>query len=293
MNYQISPLRYPGGKARIADFMEDLILLNNLDRVRLIELFAGGAGASLTLLENGIVEEVVLNDLDPHIFAFWKVVLEYKDELINLIHTTEINMDNWKIQKEIYLNYQHYDTLEIGFSTFFLNRTNRSGILNAGPIGGLNQEGNYKMDVRYNVPALINRIERIASLRDKITIYNHEAIELIEKLFLEANDSNLFFLDPPYYNQGRNLYFNFYTHENHENLAYLLAKYRSDKWFLTYDNCVEINELYDSFSRGYLPMTYTLQEKVRTNEVIIFSDSLEIPKNIRFGRQHKKMVQIK
>ena len=132
-----SPLRYPGGKSKISSFIEDVILLNNLEGCTLYEMYAGGAGASLKLLLSGICDGIVLNDLDHHIYAFWDCVLNRTEELIELIHDAEITIENWYTQRRVYENFEAHDTLEVGFSTFFLNRTNRSGILyKAGPIGG-------------------------------------------------------------------------------------------------------------------------------------------------------------
>ena len=140
-----SPLRYPGGKSKISFFMEDIILLNNLEGCTLYELYAGGAGASLNLLLSRICNKIVLNDLDFHIYAFWYCILNHTEEFIKLINNTEVNIGNWLIQKEIYRDFKEHDILNVGFSTFFLNRSNRSGILyKAGPIGGREQTGKYK-----------------------------------------------------------------------------------------------------------------------------------------------------
>ena len=176
-NFAISPLRYPGGKSKISPFLEDIILLNNLDGATIYELYAGGAGASINLLSTGISKKIVLNDLDIHIYAFWYSLLNETDLFIKSIIDTDVNLENWRKQQDIYNNFEDFSLSEVGFSTFFLNRTNRSGILHkAGPIGGLQQTGNYKIDVRFNKNALISRIEKIARLRDQIESYNVESI---------------------------------------------------------------------------------------------------------------------
>lgn len=71
--------------------------------------------------------------------------------------------------------------LTIGFSTFFLNRTNRSGILKGGVIGGKNQEGQWKLDARYNKSDLISRIQKISKNRERIDLYNMDAIDFIKR----------------------------------------------------------------------------------------------------------------
>lgn len=288
----ISPLRYPGGKSRLSNFMEDLILLNNLENSVLYEMYAGGAGASLNLLFNGMVSSIVLNDLDYHIYAFWYSILNNTENFINKIESTNIDMDSWRMQKEIYLAYENHDILEVGFSSFFLNRCNRSGVFNAGPIGGQDQTGNYKIDVRFNKKNLIERIEAIAEKKDKIRITNRESIEFLQELFQGNNEDSFIFLDPPYYVQGENLYFNFYDDENHLALSLLLKNNNNKNWFLTYDNSDRIKELYSNQKTAYLPMTYTLQDKKKSKEVMIFSNRLHVPKSLRLGKKTNPIALI-
>lgn len=282
-NY-LSPLRYPGGKSKVSSFIEDIILLNNLEGCTLYELYAGGAGASLNILLSGLCNQLILNDLDYHIYAFWQSILNYTDEFIKLIHDTEINIQNWNFQKEVYDMYFEHEIVKIGFSTFFLNRCNRSGILyKAGPIGGKSQTGNYKIDVRFNKADLIKRVELIATLRDKIKVYNLESLEMIDSIFTLSNDNSFMFLDPPYYIQGEHLYLSCYDDADHLALSKKLKANSMKNWFLTYDNCNRINELYSKFRRSELSMSYTLQSKRKAKEVMVFSDSLYLPKQVRIG----------
>ncbi|NRA50637.1 MAG: DNA adenine methylase [Phaeodactylibacter sp.] len=281
-----TPLRYPGGKARVAPFIEDILLLNNLEGCTLYELYAGGAGASINLLFSGMCERIVLNDLDYHIYAFWDSVLRDTEAFVRRVHDTPIDVATWRIQKHIYDNYKDFDLLDVAFSTFFLNRSNRSGILyKAGPIGGLEQNGNYKIDVRFNKDALIRRIERIAQKSKYIEIHNLESKTFLKNIFGDTKGDIFVFLDPPYYVQGENLYMSFYTDEDHVDLCRTLTEHRSANWLLTYDNCPRINELYTSFRRSYLPMSYTLQRKRSSKEVAIFSDELYLPQTLRMGKK--------
>ncbi len=282
-NKFISPLRYPGGKSRISNFLEDLILINNLEGCTLYELYAGGAGASLNVLFSGLVKKIILNDLDFHIYAFWDSILNETEEFIKKINKTKISVDVWKKQKEIYDNFEKYSKIEVGFSTFFLNRSNRSGILyRAGPIGGFDQSGNYKIDVRFNKLNLISRIENIAEKKDQIKIYNRKSIPFLKYIFNRKN-KQLIFLDPPYYNQGENLYLNFYNDKNHSELAKLLKTNKNKNWILTYDNVERINDLYKPLRKTLLPMTYTLQDKKVSKEIMMFSDNVYLPKKLRLG----------
>lgn len=280
----LSPLRYPGGKSKISSFIEDILLLNNLDGCNFYELYAGGAGASLNILFSGLCKRIILNDLDYHIYAFWYSILNETDNFLKLIHDTKIDVVNWDIQKEIYDNSEKHEILKVGFSTFYLNRSNRSGILyKAGPIGGKEQNGNYKIDVRFNKQELAKRIVRIADFKNKIEIHNKESINFLPSIFTQTDVKKFIFLDPPYYNQGEHLYFSCYNDQNHVDLCDKLSIHNNENWFLTYDNCERINNLYKNFRRSYLPMSYTLQRKRKSKEIMIFSNKLYLPKQLRLG----------
>jgi DNA adenine methylase len=199
---------------------------------------------------------------------------------------------NWNVQKSIYESYNDYSILEVGFSSFFLNRSNRSGVFSAGPIGGKNQNGNYKIDVRFNKTDLIDRINLIAEKRDSIRLTNLESIQFLAEIFELENQNHFIFLDPPYYVQGENLYFNFYTDENHLALSNLLRQNHDKNWLLTYDNSERIKELYEGSNTAYLPMTYTLETKRKSKEIMIFSNNLYIPKNLRIGKRTSSLSLI-
>ena len=182
MNPSHSPLRYPGGKGVLSDFITDVVLCNNLEECTYIEPFAGGAGAALTLLFEGIVNELYLNDADVSISAFWYSVLNETERLLEMVNDTKVTIDEWQVQKKIFLN-EKEDLLKLGFAVLFLNRCNRSGIIySAGPIGGYKQSGNWSIDVRFNKYSLKKRIEKIALHKDRITIYNVEAIRFLKMI---------------------------------------------------------------------------------------------------------------
>ena len=145
-----SPLRYPGGKSKLAPFVSLAIKKANLQNPVYIEPFAGGAGTALELLFNGIVDEIVINDYDKAIYSMWRAILTNTRKFIYFIENTPLNDVEWRKQKKIYTTQNKKYSIELGFATFYLNRTNRSGILSAGPIGGHNQTGNYLIDARFN-----------------------------------------------------------------------------------------------------------------------------------------------
>jgi DNA adenine methylase len=181
-----SPLRYPGGKACMLRLMTRVIVENDMLRCQYAEPYAGGCGLALSLLYDGVVPDIHINDIDPAIWSFWYSILNEKDKLINLISKVDISVSEWEKQKEIYEFNDIEDPVELGFSAFFLNRTNRSGIIKgAGMIGGKDQSGSYKMDCRFNKLDLIRKIERINGYKKRIKLYNLDALDFMDKQFPE------------------------------------------------------------------------------------------------------------
>ncbi len=273
-----SPLRYPGGKANLTPYLRTIIQNLGIEHCSYFELFAGGAGAALNLLFTNVVNQVVLNDADSHIYSFWKSILEQTDEFIQLLETTPTNMESWYHQRDVYNEPENHSMLEIGFSTFFLNRCNRSGIITkAGPIGGFEQKGQYKIDCRFNKTNLIKRIKSIADRRENIEIYNEDTLKFINnhRQRLQRQDSFLY-LDPPYFVKGKSLYLNYYTEKDHEELRNLMSELRGLNWMISYDDVQEIRDLYAGFNSSIHTLNYSLQTKRSTNEFFVFSDTINL-----------------
>ncbi|WP_276788568.1 DNA adenine methylase [Veillonella magna] len=271
-----SPLRYPGGKYKLYQYVAELIRLNNC--VTYAEPFCGGAAVALELLMQGDVKDIIINDYDYTIFCFWESMLNETEKFIELILNTDVSIKEWWRQKNIRENIDRYSRLEIGFSTFFLNRTNRSGIIDkAGPIGGYKQQSAYDISCRFNKSKLIERIEKIASLRNHIYIHNLEALDFIDNIILKKRKIFTFF-DPPYYGKGPGLYTNFYCHGDHKNLSnVILHQMGKRKWIVTYDNVDEIKNMYHRCSRIEFGLRYTLQEKKSGSEIMFFSRNIKRP----------------
>lgn len=274
----ISPLRYPGGKKKLTNFLAATLRLNNISNGVYIEPFAGGAGAALSLLLMEHVHKTVINDADYNIFCFWQAVINNSETFKKRIETVKVTLSTWKRQKNILENFQKYSPFEIGFATFFLNRCNRSGVLNAGPIGGIQQKGAWKIDARFNKKELISRIEKIADYRDRIEVYNLDAIEFLKK-FSETKNC-LFYLDPPYYVEGRKLYLNYYKHNDHVSLSNYIQNELTSHWVLSYDNVSEIEKLYQKKKSLTYDLRYSVNTAKTGKEIIFFSDNLKIPKKI-------------
>ena len=270
-----SPLRYPGGKGKLANYFKLIFEKDSLNRGIYVEPYAGGASIALTLLIEGYAENIIINDIDRSIFAFWYSVLNYTNELCNLIKKTPVTIAEWHKQKTIQKNIFNVDILSLGFSTFFLNRTNRSGILNAGPIGGYDQSGKWKINARYNKKALIRRIKQIAKYKSKIELYNLDAIKLIKLLKNRLSNKTLFYLDPPYYKNGKKLYLNYYLGEDHKKILVEINTINKQKWIITYDDVEQIRKLYSNKKQINYNLTYSAGKSKKGNELMIFSDNLD------------------
>ena len=268
-NYH-SPLRYPGGKTSLLPFFEKIIEEHGLEKITYVEPFAGGAGAALGLLFSDKVERIVINDLDRAIYSFWLSAIFESGKFIRKIYATPITIAEWKKQREIYRNPKS-DTFRLGFATFFLNRTNISGILDGGPIGGLDQKGKWKINARYNKKNLAAKIRRIALYKEKISVSQKDGLDLIEKYLDKKN--TFIYLDPPYYEKGAALYLNHYQKENHTALAKKLNQHKNSLWLLTYDNKREIKSLYPNREIINFSLRYNAYESRKGREVMILSDA--------------------
>lgn len=267
-----SPLRYPGGKAFLASEIERIIDKIGFNKPVYVEPYAGGAGVALSLLFTNKVKYVVINDLDDAIYSFWKSVTEHPEKFAKKILKTPITIHEWKKQKKIYSN-KNASTFDKGFATFFLNRTNRSGVMSAGPIGGQKQDGNYKIDARYNKNNLAERIRKIGKYKNRIKVKKEDGIELTKKYLKQKN--TFIYLDPPYFDKGALLYLNHYKEKNHVELATLLNSNAKKYWVLTYDEVREIRNLYQERKRKRLNLKYRVydSDNVRhARELMFFSD---------------------
>lgn len=269
----VTPLRYPGGKSQVYEFVKELIEVNQVTTY--IEPYMGGMGVALKLLLNGNVEKIMVNDFDKSIYAFWYSVLNRTEELIDKIETTQITIEEWKKQRTIQEKKDSIDDLLVlGFSTLFLNRTNRSGIIKAGVIGGLNQDGKYKLDCRFNKAKIISKIKLIASKKKYIKLYNMDAEKFI-RLNISKTKNSLTFFDPPYYKKGPGLYTNFYNHNDHLSLSQTIKKHmRNKKWILTYDISSEIFEMYKNFRNEKYYLNYSATVPSKGIEYIFYSEQL-------------------
>lgn len=267
-----TPLRYPGGKSQLTAWLSRIIEDNDLCGGTYVEPYAGGCGAAIQLLLENKVDRIIINDIDPAIHAFWWSVLHEPNQLEDLILKSEVSIEKRKEHLEILKNPTSHQVTTLGFAAFFLNRTNRSGILTAGVIGGKNQAGAYKIDARFNREDLAIRISRIAKERERITLYNQDALALITSLRESFGKRSLLYLDPPYYVKGSQLYRNFYSPEDHALIARAIKAVKTP-WLVTYDDCEAIRALYkDSEMLVYNPYYSTHASRKKASEIMIYDN---------------------
>lgn len=266
-----SPLRYPGGKNCIFKFLSNLFYENDLIGIEYAEPYAGGAGLALHLLMDGYVSKIHLNDLDEWVYAFWYTILNNKDDFCAWLRNVEINIETWRAYKSMLSKSLFLTTFEKAQVFFFLNRTNVSGVIKGGVIGGISQEGNYKINARFNKTDLIDRIEKIYQRRQSIEIYNLDGIVFLKQMNRKHRDIFIY-IDPPYVIKGSNLYLNFYTESDHAALAEMVKKLRKE-WLISYDNCDLINSLYYSYDRISYKLAQGTSNKIG-EEMLIFPKDL-------------------
>lgn len=261
----------------------DLLEMNELVGGHYVEPYAGGAGIAIPLLFMEFASHIHLNDLNPSVYAFWKSVLDHGDDMAQMVRNAPLTVEEWRRQRAIQFQQNEPSLLDLGFSTFYLNRTSRSGIIRGGVIGGINQDGKWKIDARFNREALARRIEKIASYRSRISLYNMDAADLIKEVLPSIPLQSLVYLDPPYYENGSKLYQNSYQHGDHEIIANQVSEI-AQPWIVSYDNVEPIRRFYASYRQQTFGLRYSAQRAYEGVEVMVYGNSLKIPGQIRPSR---------
>ena len=277
-NKLYTPLRYPGGKARFAPLVEEIVRSNDLVGGHYFEPYAGGAGLALILLMDDVVERIHINDVDPAVAAFWRAAVNQSEDLIALVAGEPVTMDAWHHWRDVMCGRVAATEVEIGFATLFMNRTNRSGILKGGVIGGKKQSGTYKIDARFMRDKLCERLDRIGNNSHRISVYEEDALSLLQRCQSFLPQRTLIYLDPPYYVKGSGLYRNSYKPIDHEMIAtYLQGGDLKLPWITSYDNAEEIRQMYSSSASVTYGLNYTAQRRYVGDEVMFFSPSILVP----------------
>jgi len=275
MNRYKSPLRYPGGKQKLAPFVSEVMRKNDLLGGHYVEPYAGGAGVAVELLLKGDVAEIHLNDSCAAVHAFWRSILRDTEAFCRRISRASLTVPEWRRQKAIMARRDEYDTLDVGFSLFYLNRVNRSGIVSGGLIGGLAQDGEWRMDARFPRAELIRRIENIARKRKAIHLRNWDAERFIQDYVPRLPKNSLVYCDPPYFEKADRLYLNHYKPEDHRRIANVIQKMKYP-WMVSYDSAPEILDCYGKRRAFLYGLQYAASKAYIGTEVFFFSDELRL-----------------
>lgn len=274
-----SPLRYPGAKswlaptiARILDAATESPVIPRFNL--LVEPFAGGASASLRLVGQGIVDRVLLADVDPLVTAFWQAAAADTEALIDRMHdewTRYVKLggaaaverwDYWRSWAPASNANSASARLGLAAQCLFLNRTTFSGILHgqAGPIGGRKQESAYGIGCRWNPKSIEERLRYVGHLYKTgrlVDVWHKDwkqTLDDVPEYYPQLIPSRvLAYLDPPYLEKASHLYRTSFDpsggyaderapkprandHMLHMRLAAYLRTKAQFRWLLSYDN---------------------------------------------------------
>ncbi|WP_199488369.1 DNA adenine methylase [Thalassococcus profundi] len=274
----VSPFRYPGGKGFLAPFLAQHMAEIGVPMTVFAEPFAGGAGSALRLLKDGLVESLILNDLDIRVYSAWRAMLRENERFQERLSTIEPDLATWNACRETVERASSEYSFELGFATFFINRTSRAGIIvGSGPIGGYNQDGKWRLDARFYKDTMLKRIDWLGKNSSRIEITHRNALEFLEWSVKHYSvNSTFYFIDPPYVAAGSRLYFNSMEEADHRALASRLHSGDVKHWLLTYDRSDLVADLYENSDLYQLEVPYSLGTSRNEREFLVASNAIGI-----------------
>lgn len=284
----LSLLRYPGSKKRLAVYLNKIIEKNKLQPKVIVEPFFGGGSVTLFFIANNLIKNAIISDKDKLVYSFWFVLFHEPERLIKFIKKIDVDLDNFAKYKKISKSPDKYDRNTLAETCLFLNRTSFSGILRgeAGPIGGMKQKSPYKIDCRFNRESLIKKIKTISKFRNRITVLNHDWKDAIAySLKRYKKNEAILYLDPPFYKKADKLYRQYFNENDHKLLCDALIKTKYP-WILSYDKAKEIIGMYSKFKQVHIQLPYSINSHaVRLEEEIIITP-LDLP-TIKQSHNHQ------
>lgn len=252
----ISPLRYPGGKSRAIKILQNILKENFPNETILISPFFGGGSFELSVSDK---YKIKANDIFYPLFCFWKELQNNSEKLGERVARI---VDKKEIDKEIFKELRIFEgksSMQIAARYYLINRCSFSGATFCGGFSKQAYDGRLNQSI----------FDRMVDLGPKIKEIEFSNLDWED--FLEGNQEGVIYLDPPYYITNYLYGKNGDLHENfdHQRLAkYLLRK---KKWFMSYNDCPEIRELYPENRIISAEWSYGMNSSKKSNEIIIFS----------------------
>ncbi len=290
----LSPLRYPGGKRRLAPYVAATLAENDLRPNVFVEPYAGGASVALELLHFDLVDKVVLGDQDALITSFWQTVVSDVDWLCEQVEQISLDLALWERMKVGRFRSRR----SMALACLYLNRTSFNGSLHpsAGPIGGKAQVSEYAIGCRFPRERLIQRLRACAAMGDRIEVAApQDAMRTLRETRDRAHRderSVFFYLDPPFWSKSDKLYRRSFTELDHEHLADALH-WVSDPFLLSYDPAPEVVELYKGHraaTTALIELLYTGSARSAGRELVI-SNLPKLPAETRLWRPNAEWSQ--
>ena len=226
-------LRYPGGKSKV---VKQIIAHIPAGIKEFREPMVGGGSVSLVVKQLYPNVKVKINDLNYDLICFWKTLRDNPNELIRKIRKIkERYKDGRKLYNEL-INKNSDNEFERAIRFFVLNRITFSGTVDC---GGYSQQA---FEKRFTDSA-IEKLKLVSLIIKDFEITHGDC----EKLLFEDGDDVFIFLDPPYYSTTKSKLYgkngNLHASFDHKRFADNMKKCKH-LWLITYDDCMEIRELF-------------------------------------------------
>ena len=236
-----SPLRYPGGKSRVAKLLCQYIPPHTEYR----EPFVGGGAI---FFYKPKVEKNWINDLHPGLYALWRTLRDHFPEFADLCKaqdTTDLRatFDYWINRFDLMKAEGNAQLVERAVQYYFINRTVWTGRVVFDParrsrLYFSNPEGWGKLE---------KKLRHLRACAEKLRGVRITC-KPFEKCLGGATPETFIYADPPYYRDSLDtptsrLYEGHFAIEQHESLRDLLANCPA-RVMISYDDRPEVRRLY-------------------------------------------------